>query len=267
MPGVVVADLDGTLLDQDAMLRPRSRDAIGALLDRGVPVVFATARPQRGVRARIDPGLLERVSLVQMNGAALRSVDGSRAAFPHLSPEVGTHVLRIVAEVAPTARIVCEMEGDVFGCDTLFDADTLWVTNSATPDMVIPFEEALERGGAKIAVNGLGQPLAEVASRLREACGEAIEVIEEGSGTFLNIVPSGVSKPAALRRLLGDHPWPGMLAFGDDIADLEMLSAAEHGVAMANAHPRVLDATRYRTWSNAEDGVARILELLIARFG
>lgn len=56
-----------------------------------------------------------------------------------------------------------------------------------------------------------------------------------------------------------------MLAFGDDIADIEMLRLAEWGVAMANAHPGVDAAARYRTHSNADDGVAHVLEALLAQ--
>lgn len=60
----------------------------------------------------------------------------------------------------------------------------------------------------------------------------------------MNLVPPGVSKEAALRHLWRDRadPWRGVLAFGDDLADLEMLRLAEHGVAMANARPLVLAA-------------------------
>ncbi len=121
----------------------------------------------------------------------------------------------------------------------------LWTVNSATPEMVIPVAAAL-------------------AVRIDEELGSVLTVIQEASGTFLNIVPPGTSKEAALLRLLPDAPpWPGMLAFGDDLGDLEVLRLAEHGVAMANAHPSFLEAAHYRTYSNADDGVAYVLERLI----
>lgn len=267
MPSTVVLDLDGTLLDPDAMLRPRSRDAVAAILDLGVPVVLATARPLRSIRARVEPDLLDRVALVQMNGAAIRPAGAPWISTARLSMDAATQVLTLASALAGDARAMCELEGDVFGCDIPLDPEALWRTNSATPEMVIPLAEAFARGAAKIAINGLGQPLGDLTSRLREELRELVDVIDEGSGTFVNVVPRGVSKQAALCRLLDDEPWTGVLAFGDDIADIEVLRSAEYGVAMANAHPTVLEVAPYRTLSNAEDGVACVLESLFLRFG
>jgi hydroxymethylpyrimidine pyrophosphatase-like HAD family hydrolase len=42
--------------------------------------------------------------------------------------------------------------------------------------------------------------------------------------------------------------------------DLEMLRWAGHGVAMGNAHPVLLDVADEVTASNADDGLALVLE-------
>lgn len=143
--------------------------------------------------------------------------------------------------------------------------DELWTTNAATPDMLLSLEAAQERGVAKLAVNGLGVPLREMEACLSEELVGVLEVYPDRSGTFLNLVPAGVSKESALNHLWREHadPWRGVLAFGDDLGDLEMLRLAEHGVAVANALPRVLAAAPYRTASNEADGVALALEALL----
>jgi hydroxymethylpyrimidine pyrophosphatase-like HAD family hydrolase len=46
--------------------------------------------------------------------------------------------------------------------------------------------------------------------------------------------------------------------------DLPMLAWAGHGVAVANAHPDVIDAADEVTASNEDDGVAVVLERLSA---
>ena len=265
LPRTVVLDLDGTLFDPSGAVRQRSHDAIAWLLDRDVPVVIATARPLRVVRTRVGRDLLERVSVIHMNGIGLAHGGVPHVSTaPRLAVEAAERVVDMVAERAPHARLVCEIEGETFGCDALLDAETLWTVNSATPDMVIPVAEALASGIVKFAVNGFDQSLSPLAEAIDEELGAALTVIREASGTFLNIVPPGTSKEAALLRLFpGAPPWHGMLAFGDDLGDLEVLRLAEHGVAMANAHPSVLEAARYRTYSNAHDGVAYVLERLI----
>jgi hypothetical protein len=55
-----------------------------------------------------------------------------------------------------------------------------------------------------------------------------------------------------------------VVAFGDMPNDLAMLEWAGTSYAVANAHPHVLAATTYRTRSNDDDGVARVIERIVA---
>lgn len=55
-----------------------------------------------------------------------------------------------------------------------------------------------------------------------------------------------------------------VVAFGDMPNDLAMLSWAGTSYAVANAHPAVLAATTHRTTANEDDGVARIIERILA---
>lgn len=265
LPRLVAIDLDGTLLDPAGVLRPRSRAAVELVLDAGVPVVIATARPLRRARLALDGGLLERVTLAHMNGVAIAVNGEASAAWAQLAGDVALRAAGLIESLAPAARAVVEVDGHVFGCSQELAPALLWETNSATPEMVVSLHDAIERGPVKIAVNGLGCPLHGLASRLREELGEAADILLDGTGDFLNVLPRGVSKQAALLRIHGQDadPWRGMLAFGDDTSDIEVLRQAEYGVAMANAVPDVLHAARYRTHSNAEDGVAHVLERIV----
>jgi hydroxymethylpyrimidine pyrophosphatase-like HAD family hydrolase len=51
-----------------------------------------------------------------------------------------------------------------------------------------------------------------------------------------------------------------VVAFGDMPNDLEMLRWAGHGVAMGNAHPALLEIADEVTATNADDGLAVVLE-------
>jgi hydroxymethylpyrimidine pyrophosphatase-like HAD family hydrolase len=55
-----------------------------------------------------------------------------------------------------------------------------------------------------------------------------------------------------------------VVAFGDMPNDLAMLEWAGTSYAVANAHPDVLAATTHRTASNEDDGVARVIERIVA---
>jgi hypothetical protein len=108
-------------------------------------------------------------------------------------------------------------------------------------------------------------PFAEVARRAREAVGE--EAVVTWAGTrIVEISAAGVTKAWALERLcatLGVHR-DEVVAVGDMENDLAMLAWAGHAVAVANAQQNVLDAADEVTASNLEDGVALVLERLVA---
>jgi hydroxymethylpyrimidine pyrophosphatase-like HAD family hydrolase len=98
----------------------------------------------------------------------------------------------------------------------------------------------------------------------RGLCGTEAEVTLAGS-TFVEVMARGVSKRAALAELVGerglhvDH----VVAFGDQLADAEMLRWAGHGVAVRNATSFALEAADEVTASNDDDGVALVLERIV----
>ena len=56
----------------------------------------------------------------------------------------------------------------------------------------------------------------------------------------------------------------GTIAFGDHLNDLPILAWAGRAVAVANAHPDVVEIADELTATNDEDGVALVLERLSA---
>ena len=162
-----------------------------------------------------------------------------------------------------------EINGFDFGCNTQETPEKLWELNSATPDMVMSVSEAIAKIPTKITVNGFGRDLSAIVNEISEHFGSVISLFPSDKGTFLNIVNNRTSKLAALCKLLSSQKIPlgNVIAFGDDLPDLEMLQACGIPVAMANAFPEVKDACVYTTASNDEDGVAVVLEKMLAEAG
>lgn len=83
---------------------------------------------------------------------------------------------------------------------------------------------------------------------------------------MLEISAKGVAKDSGL-SMLCDHlgiEQRGTVAFGDGANDVEMLAWAGDSYAMAHAVPLAVAAARHRAPSNAEDGVAQVIEKLLA---
>ncbi|GBG95926.1 Cof-type HAD-IIB family hydrolase [Lactococcus termiticola] len=109
-----------------------------------------------------------------------------------------------------------------------------------------------------------------LASEIQEHYNNKITVSAWGGPNgILEIVPKGVSKGSALKRLLKklEVPAENLIAFGDEFNDVEMFQLAKssggHAYAMKNASERLIPhATEILPKTNDEDGVAHQLEKL-----
>lgn len=79
---------------------------------------------------------------------------------------------------------------------------------------------------------------------------------------FMEIMPRGVDKAAALERMLMSLGCTReeTVCCGDGFNDISMLAYAGTGVAMGNAQPEVKAAADYITATNDEDGLVEVIE-------
>jgi HAD superfamily hydrolase (TIGR01484 family) len=101
-----------------------------------------------------------------------------------------------------------------------------------------------------------------MAAAVREILGAQLDVTFSTGHGLIEISAPGVTKGTGLARLAGELGIAPaeVVALGDMPNDLPMLQWAGYGVAMANAHPAVLDAADEITAHNSEDGLALVLE-------
>jgi len=201
-----------------------------------------------------------------MNGALSLSVPPLSGKFREsLPPDVAQGTIDLLMSMGPDVRLTIEMEGWEFGTNWSSSPEELWRRNAATKDMVLTLDEALARGPAKIAASRMGQDVSDLADAVSQQFGDMVSVIPANDMTFLNIVSIRTSKSEALRKiLLSRHiPLEEVLAFGDDVPDIDLLAACGIPVAMSNSVPEVRAITRYITASNDEDGVAVVLEKML----
>jgi Cof subfamily protein (haloacid dehalogenase superfamily) len=267
LPGAVAIDLDGTLLNSKTQLSVRNRAALEKCIRRGIPVIIATSRSERATRRVIGNDLADVCSLVTANGA---NAVGRPPLFglvrESIPAEVARDIVELTLRMESTVRITVEIDGFDFGCNVQDTPEKLWELNSATPDMVMSLDEAIAKIPTKISVRGFERDLSAIGNRISQQFAAFVSVFPSNNWTFLNIVNAETSKKEALRKLLNSQkiPLDNVIAFGDDIPDLDMLQACGMPVAMANAFPEVKAACVYQTASNDEDGVAVVLEKMLA---
>jgi len=265
-PGAVVIDLDGTLLDNRSVISERNRMAILKLVNRGIPVIIATSRSERSTGSICGPEIRSKCTLVVLNGAIGRAANPlSGSVIETIPSNIAVDIVNIILKLDPDIRVTIELDGFLFGANWDASPELLWQLNSATTDVILPFNEALRRNPAKIAARCISHDLSELSRHISQKFSGLVNVIPSNQNTFLNIVSSRASKSATVNRLLKSKniEMQKVIAFGDDMPDYDLLCACGYPVAMANAVPEIKAICRYQTLSNDEDGVGIFLEKLM----
>ena len=269
LPGAIALDLDGTLLNSHSRLSDRNRLVLEKCIERGIPVIIATSRSERHMRRVIGDELSCACSLVMANGSNAKGRAPLSGLVRETIPaDVATNIVELILKTEPAVRVVIEIDGFDFGCNMQDPPEQLWELNTATPDMVMSVSEAIAKIPTKITVNGFGRDLSAVANKISGQFGSVVSIFPSDKRTFLQIVNNRTSKLAALCKLLNSQSISigNVMAFGDDLPDLDMLQACGISVAMANAIPEIKSAAQYETASNDDDGVAIVLEQLLNQF-
>ncbi len=266
-PRAVAMDLDETTLNSEAKLAERTRAAIHAVHQLGLPVIIATSRPERVLPVLVTEDVLQITSLVQMNGTIAEGKAGLTGSLKCLMDLDDARMCwNQTNEHAPWARMTLEIDGTQFAVNHDDDINELWAFNAATPTMVVPFDDAMKLGPVKISVNGLNGSLVKLANMLEDRLTDNTVIIRAAREQFLNIVPKLASKSGAVEDLLlaADIPLVDVLSFGDDFVDIDLIRDCGWSVAVDNAIPEIKSLAKYQTDSNDDHGVAIVLEQLVA---
>jgi hypothetical protein len=268
-PRLVATDLDGTLVRRDHSISPRSVATLARVAEGGCHVVLVTGRPLRWM-AKVLAELGTDPLTVCANGAVV--YDPARDEVVHsrpLEPPVLAEAYERVRAAVPDVRIAVERDGGralrhepryvVGGWEVDSDA----VAPAPVAELLAePAAKLLARSAATWVTPAGPGDADRLAERVRQALDGVAEATHSSSSGMVEISAPGVTKAAGLGWVadrLGVAA-ADVVAFGDMPNDLPMLGWAGRGIAMANAHPAVLEVADEVTVSNDEDGVAAWLE-------
>lgn len=264
-PGLIATDVDGTLLDEDEKVTPRTRAAVQAAVEAGATFILATGRPPRWVAPVVD-GLGLAPMAVCANGAVIYDPATDRIVSARtLSSEVLGELAEIATRVIPGAGLAVERVGR-----SAHDSATPQFVSSPgyehawlNPDNTeVSIEDLLSAPAVKLLIRKSGARSADMAAELLKHVGLQGDITYSTNNGLIEVVPLGISKATGVEELATPLGLTSadIVTFGDMPNDVPMLSWAGRGVAMGNAHPDAVAAADEVTVTNAEDGVARVLE-------
>lgn len=266
-PRLIATDLDGTLLRDDLTPSPRTLEALRRAREAGVLVVPVTARQPWGLREIADDCGFQAWALCG-NGALGLRLDTNEPLFEaRLDAVVQQEIGRRLGELAPGVLFASVREGGkVFLAQEGYAAVADFSDHKRDPATMggHPLSAVLKGASLKLIVRHPEIAAPELMARLIGLGVDGCTITHSGA-PFVEILGAGVDKSWGLARLC-DHlgiAREEVVAFGDAPNDVEMLSWAGHGVAVANACPEALAAADEVTASNQDDGVALVLERLL----
>ncbi|MFK7600857.1 Cof-type HAD-IIB family hydrolase [Deinococcus sp. SM5_A1] len=266
---LIATDLDGTLLRPDLSVSPRTRRALDAARAAGIMVVPVTARQPRGVQRIAEAAGFEEWALCG-NGAHGLHLTTSAVLFEaHVEAAVQRALAEALSERIPGVLFVSVRRGgEVFVAQTGYADIAHFEDHKREPGEMGRhlLDDVLAEPSLKFIVRHPELTPRELLTELRALNLGGYAVTHSGA-PFLEVLAEGVSKAWGLAKLcekLGIAQ-SEVLAFGDAPNDAEMLQWAGRGVAMANAEAEALEAADEVTLSNAEDGVAAVIEELLGQ--
>ena len=257
----LACDLDRTLISDDYVLRPRTRNALETVRAEGLRVIVVTGRMFQAVR----PYLTGPELVVCYQGAAVAD------------PTTGEFLLHVPIPLDLAREAIAAVQDAGHGLNCYVD-DELYVAR-VTPEaegyatfqhielrVVGPLLDWLDRPPTKLVVVGDPHKLDELGADLR-ARFEGRLFIAKSLPHFLELAHPDVSKGSGLQFVADRLAFTReqTIAFGDGENDLELIDWAAYAVAVENAHPAIRARADFVCPSAEEEGVAQVIEAFLAR--
>jgi Cof subfamily protein (haloacid dehalogenase superfamily) len=272
---MIAIDMDGTLLSPLGQVTPRTKEAIHAALEAGLLVCFATGRNWSESQTVLE-AVAHYDTAVFVGGAMV--VDTKQRVTLHRTM-MESQLAREICEVMEAAghAVLALQDTHVAGVDYLITGELemntetrRWMTltkaklgfvprlakhdhpHTVRLSIVAPPEEVLK---VKLELERrFGERIFGLAIAVPQAGVEVYEIFDPAVNKWEGIMH------VARRHNIGPEQ---IIAIGDDLNDVPMISRAGLGVAMGNAKLAVKEVAKRVIGSNAEEGLAVFLEELV----
>jgi len=264
---LVFCDLDGTLLNKDCLVTPRTREAIAHMTKKGHKLVLTSGRPLDSIlevkkQAGLDyPGML----IISNNGAIVYDCDAGKRLVDH---RVTQEELQYLTTEAKKMGIYCHGYTDTHIITTEETRELASYTSRIhlPVTLVDNVADALPNGSSKVLAINLDdhQLLEDFRAHIADFCKGRIQAVFSNP-TYLELLPIKAGKGNGVRYVCEHFHVPVNHTYGcgDAENDISMLEAVGTAVAMQNADEHVKKIADIVTENdNNNDGLVPLFESL-----
>lgn len=268
---MVALDLDGTTLNNQKELSPRTIAAFKKAMEKGAHIVVSTGRTFRSLPEQLF-GIEGLEYIVTSNGAHVTELATMKTIYEnYLASHAVEEVVRVLRGTGFSIETFvggrayidkAEYEDVVANGSTYRDADYIKSTRNPIPhicDYMIENKHQIEN----ISVNF---EFIEDKEKWEKILGQINDITLTSSFQHnFEIGGANTSKAEALRFLMRklDVKAEELMACGDSPNDIEMIKLAGIGVVVGNATEEMKSLADYITDTNDNDGVAKAIERFV----
>ena len=264
---LIVSDMDDTLLTPKGDVSPRTLAALQAAIEAGALVTFASGRMVESATGWAHQ-LGVNAPLILYNGGLVYDLETKKTISRiELPEEIARAVLKFGEEMGVYMQAY---PGENYYCVETNRFTENYANRVRVQACEIPkgqkLSEWIDSGQMKLLVIGDAEDMPPVLDAFRKKFPDCGVEFFMSRPMYLEAVAKEVNKGSALRALAEslDIAPDEILAFGDGENDITMLEYAGHSYAVANAREDVIEKAKFTAPSNAEDGVAQVIEKYLA---
>ena len=267
---LIALDLDGTLLDSQLQIRPRTIEALQLAREQGVQVMIVTGRHHSAAYAYWHQLGLD-LPAICCNGAYIYDFKTGKALAGDPLPPAEARAFLKLARAYPAHLMVYTDTAMVHEHDDVPLQEGMGDWAARLPENLRPrlasvasFDELIESQAVVWKFLAVPDDTEAMEALLNEANTQGFYCVRSG-GNRIDISRAGNSKGKRLAEFIkqrGLSP-DQVIAFGDQDNDREMLQLAGLGVAMGNAHEDVRASADWVTGPNDGDGIGEALQRFV----
>jgi Cof subfamily protein (haloacid dehalogenase superfamily) len=260
--GLLVSDVDGTLVTDKKTLTARTKAAVESLRANNIAFAIISSRPPRGLRMLIER-LAIRTPVAGFNGGVLTTPGLSIIAQHLLSPAAARQAVDMINAHGAQAWIFCgqdwlvrDPEGPYVGLEGH--------TIGFRPTIVGDFGRALDSAAKIVGVSKNFELLSRLEHDVRAKLADWTTVTRSQS-YYVDVTHPLANKGIALAEIakLMAVPMAKVVVIGDGGNDVAMFKRSGLSIAMDNASPEVQRSADFVTDSNNQEGFARAVEWFV----